>query len=839
VTIVGIDLGTTHSVVAAVVDGVPRVLQDANGDALVPSVVHFPEQGPPVVGRAAVAARQRDPANTFFSTKRLLGLPFTAPEVSAARAKFPFDVTDGPSNTVLARARGKFYTLPEISASILAYVKNLAGRALGETVTQAVITVPAHFNELQRASTKVAARVAGLEVVRMLNEPTAAALAYGLGLERRQRVVVYDLGGGTFDCTVLDLDGSVFEVLATGGDSYLGGDDIDALIVDRMVARLYEQEWVDVRTRTDLMEKLRAGAEALKKTLSTEEAASVTLDGVIAQKPFLFQFSRAELEALAVPLVDRTLRVTETALREAQLSATSVDHVILVGGSSRLPLVRARVAAFFGKRPLAEIDPDIVVAVGAAIQASLLADPSRAAPIPPPPRPFTVQASPKRSPAQAALEQEDEPTNFDKKNPIYGSPNRPSTPPQHGSLPPGPFGAVDEPPELAAPRRSSMPPPLPLPLRPSHAATAPPPQAFAFPAPAPVPQFGAPPSVAPASTPTLPSQASPAFGADLRATSNALFSPFNSPQAPVRPGSVPVRAPDGRELNGPDRTQPLPAQAALRSPDRTQKLPSQPPPPPGQSWAPGSGPTPAYIGQAPMTPNAAGNLRDLYLPAVAPNQPQAPFERAQPPVFPGDLAFPPPRPQASPGTNESFAPGSGPTPAFIAPAPARVPNADWTSPISTQSLAALAPGAAQPVLVDVTPRALVVETVGGFVDLVVPRNARIPCERKRSFTTATDGQTVVRIRIAQGEGATFSGNTVLGEVLLEGIRPAIRGEVQINVTFEVDQDGTLRVRATEEGSGREARVSLRLQGIADDDEIEEMSRKLQAPNIGRSVPPPF
>ena len=182
-TIVGIDLGTTHSVVAAVVDGVPRVLQDANGDALVPSVVHFPEQGPPVVGRAAVAARQRDPANTFFSTKRLLGLPFTAPEVSAARAKFPFDVTDGPSNTVLARARGKFYTLPEISASILAYVKNLAGRALGETVTQAVITVPAHFNELQRASTKVAARVAGLEVVRRLNEPTAAALAYGLGLE--------------------------------------------------------------------------------------------------------------------------------------------------------------------------------------------------------------------------------------------------------------------------------------------------------------------------------------------------------------------------------------------------------------------------------------------------------------------------------------------------------------------------------------------------------------------------------------------------------------------------------------------------------------------------------
>jgi molecular chaperone DnaK len=473
-------------------------------------------------------------------------------------------------------ARGQAYTLPEISAFVLKRARQVAESAMGEAVDAAVITVPAHFNELQRASTKVAGRVAGLEVLRILNEPTAAALAYGFGEGRSERVAVYDFGGGTFDCSLLDLTGSVFEVLATAGDTFLGGDDIDNAIADAMGSAFLAQHRYDLRTDPQAFERVRAAAEELKKDLSVKGLGEAFLPdiahGMSGRKLDLrFGMTQAELDALATPFVDRTLQVTEEALRVAGLSPASFDRVILVGGSTRMPLVRRRVEGYFGVPVLDSINPDEVVAIGAAVQAAALVDPTRRQSIPPPPRPSSLPA-----------------------------------------------------------RRISSP--------------------------------LAPPSSAPASAPT---------GTNRKA---------------IRP-----------------------------------------------SEAPGS-----------AAPLANRLLR------------------------------------------------SDAEPRSARPTPTRH---------------------SAPVLVDVTPRALVVETVGGFCDTVIPRNAKIPCEHTRVFTTGRDLQTHVHVRVAQGEAQYFKDNTCLGELELSGLRSAPRGEVAMTVTFELDANGSLQVHAIDTLSGSEARAVMKLVAV--------------------------
>ncbi|MDP9149630.1 MAG: Hsp70 family protein [Myxococcota bacterium] len=569
--VVGIDLGTTNTVVACLRGGRVSVLADEQGRRLLPSVVSFGPGGEVLVGQAAKDRRVLDAANTIASVKRLIGRAWTGDDPLRARQRLAFDVTADAQDGLLVTARGQTYTVPEISALVLRRAKEIAERALGEAVDRAVITVPASFNELQRAATKVAGRVAGLDVLRIINEPTAAALAYGFGRSVKERIAVYDFGGGTFDCTLLDLSGNVFEVLATAGDSFLGGDDIDLAIAERMADAVLHSYHYDPRADANRFELLRVAGEALKVMLSTLETATTRLAatgiGVGGARLDLdFALTRAELEALARPLVERTFAVCEEALSMSRMPVSVFDKVILVGGSTRVPLVRQRVEEFFGSPPLDRVNPDEVVAVGAAIQAAALTESTRRRSIPPPPAPG---------------------------------------------------------------RRSSG-------------------------APSPLPAAS------------------------------------GGPVSTLRPASAPT-----------------PQVGAVRT---------------------------------------AASSREAY----------------------------------------------------------------------------------PPVLVDVTPRALCVETAGGWCDVIVQRNAKIPCERSRAFTTSSDMQTLVRVRVAQGEDALFRHNTYLGEVELSDLRPAARGEVALHVSFEVDESGTLNVKATEVSSGREARATLQLVGIASAQSIETMRRRTAA-----------
>jgi molecular chaperone DnaK len=604
--VLGIDLGTTNTVVATVRGGRVHVLGDELGRRLLPSVVSFQPDGEVLVGHAAKDRRVIDGENTVSSVKRLLGRSWRSPEIEQARMRFAFVLKEGPSHEPRIAARGHEYTLSEISGFVLRRAKKIAEMALGESSERAVITVPANFNELQRAATKVAGSVAGLDVLRIVNEPTAAALAYGLEGATEERIAIYDFGGGTFDCTLLDLSGSVFEVLATAGDTYLGGDDIDLVIAERMAHAFSMAYRQDLHADPQAFERLRVAAESIKIELSARERANVRLRAAAlgsragSASDVDFVLTRAELESLATPLVDRTFAVCEEALAIADLPVTAFDRVVLVGGSTRIPFVRRLVEEFFQKAPLDRVNPDEVVAVGAAVLATALTDTSRAQAIPLPPSPAS-----RRSPAS----DDDEVT-----------------------------VATDLTLLLAEREKTRSTPPL-----------------------------------------YVPSSGTPPLG---------IIAPSSAPQRP-----------------------------------------------------------------------AAGTL--------------------PPPVAP--------------------------------PEPRRRP---------------------MPVLVDVTPRALVVETAGGFCDTIVQRNAKIPCERTRAFTTSADKQTLVRVRVAQGEDPSFSRNTFLGEVELAGLRPAPRGEVVIQVRFEVDESGTMKVLATDASTGREAHATLQLVGISGAESVEAMRARQSEMPIG-------
>ncbi|MBI2389535.1 MAG: Hsp70 family protein [Deltaproteobacteria bacterium] len=531
---VGIDLGTTNTVVAAVVDGTARVLSDDAGDRLIPSVVAFPPNGGVLVGRRARERRRIDAQNTIHSVKRLIGRAWSSEEVVRARTYLPFDLKEGAHGLPLVVSRGRTFDLHTISAFVLQRAKKLAEKVLGGTVDAAVITVPASFNDRQRAATKAAGSEAGLRVLRILNEPTAAALAYGLGRTSpgaHERVAVYDLGGGTFDLTLLDLSSNVFEVLGTAGDSFLGGDDLDLLIVDELRAEILKQTRFDPRGDVQVMERLSTDAEQVKIALSDREEVEITFrdlaafaDGHPIGATILVR--RASFERLAAPLVERSIEVCREALAVAKLGIGDFGDVLLVGGSTRIPLVRRKIEQFFQRPPRTDLDPDEVVAIGAAIQADALVRHER---------------------------------------------------PEHGE-----------------------------------------------------------------------------------------------------PRSESARTASGR---------------------RNPALPS---------------------------------------------------------AFPG-------RAQR-----------------------------------------------AGPLLVDVTPLTLGVETVSGFVEPVIERNTAVPCSQTRIFTTAKDGQGAITVRVFQGEGRSLGENVLLGELSLDGLREARRGEVQVEVTFALDADGILQVSARDPETARAVSATLKV-----------------------------
>ncbi len=653
--VLGIDLGTTNSAVAAAVDGRVIVLPDAEGNKLFPSVVSFHPNGDVLAGYAARERRLVDAANTIYSVKRLIGRPFKSEEVRRATSRLPFAFEEGPTGGALVVARGETYTLPEISAFVLRGVRAQAEEALKVACKRAIITVPANFNELQRSATKAAGRVAGLDVLRILNEPTAAALAYGCGgRPARERIAVYDLGGGTFDVTILELAGDVFEVVATAGDTFLGGDDLDVILADEMVLAFLAQHRYDTRNDGQAYERLRAAAEWAKCQLSTTVDVELTIEELAygqggASLNLNYRLGRSRLDELARPVVTRTFDVCEEAMRLAGMRPTQLDQVILVGGGTRMPLVRSMVKHYFGREPLANIDPDLVVAQGAAIQGAALA---------------------------GAQERE------------------------------------------------------------------------------------------PAAGPT-------AIG---RVALKRIAAPAKQPTAvhvPAGPAFQPKRAAPPPAASTLSQAVPLPIPSRMDPPALPKGLPVP------------SLPLPVSVGD-----DASGTLLDV-------------------PDF--DL----------PDIASLAAPLGAGDPGSLDGGPMGLP------PPSVADVIALPAGGA-PLLLDVTPQALRIETVAGFTEVIIERNAAIPVEQSRMFSTSQDFQQAVRARVCQGESRKLVENQELGAVELVGLEPAPRGKTKIEVTFLMDADGTLQVRARDVRTGVEQRIRINLVGAVQDDEIARMQQRQQA-----------
>lgn len=688
---IGIDLGTTNTVVAAVVDGVAVTLEDEQHRRLLPSVVSFHPSGTVLVGDAARERRLIDPENTIFSIKPLIGRPFDSDEVNVARGRFPFQFGEGAKNTTMVVARDVAYALPEISAFVLRRAKAIAEHALGGPVDRAVITVPANFNDLQRASTKIAGKLAGLEVLRILNEPTAAALAYGQSIAKAEKIAVYDLGGGTFDVTLLDLTGNVFEVLATAGDTTLGGDDIDRLVADHMCLEVIKRFNYDPRSSPVTYARLRFMAEEIKKKLSTTMSVEQDISGIGYTEggvpiTMSMSVSRADIERIAQPLIERTISVATQSIEIIGMHPKDFDRVILVGGSTRMPLAARLVEKLFNQPPHLKVNPDEVVALGAAIQAHAL-------------------------------------------NRSKGAPKRKSG---HDQLAQAQNAAAQAAMQVDVPRAGAVPQGV------EHAST---PAYIEFSKAAAVITFSPP--------PPPPAGAVP-----------ALAIPAKKPPPPL-PQKGPARAIEG-----------TPLRAELSEPPPAGPLPARRSAPPGAIDA--SSPEP-------------GNIAISF--------PPAPDLGAI--VAGGDLFPEVPEGAQRPLTNESFARGSA---------------------IETASNA--------PLLIDVTPMSLRIETVGGYSDVLIRANSPVPCEKARTFLTASDNQTVVFIRVAQGESTRFAENTRLGELELSGLKPAARGEVKILVTFELDADGILNVRAKDKDTDRETKATMRLAGTSTDAaEMDAMAQR--------------
>jgi len=373
--IIGIDLGTTNSVVAVMEGSAPKVLINSSGSRLTPSVVGFTDKGERLVGQIARHQQVTNPENTVFSIKRFMGRRHN--EVAAEEKIVPYKITGASDELVKVNVRGKEYTPPEISAMILQDLKKTAEDYLGEKVTKAVITVPAYFNDSQRQATKDAGKIAGLEVERIINEPTAAALAYGLEKKKNEKVAVFDFGGGTFDISILDIGDNVFEVLSTNGDTHLGGDDLDAVLINYLADEFKKTEGIDLREDAMAHQRLKEAAEKAKCELSSQLESTVNLPFITADasgpKHMQITITRSKFESLVEPILERLKDPCYKALDDAKLKASDIAEVLLVGGSTRIPKVQQIVKEIFGKEPNKSINPDEVVALGAAIQGAVLA----------------------------------------------------------------------------------------------------------------------------------------------------------------------------------------------------------------------------------------------------------------------------------------------------------------------------------------------------------------------------------------------------------------------------------------------------------------------------------
>ncbi|MBV8757996.1 MAG: Hsp70 family protein [Deltaproteobacteria bacterium] len=812
--IVGIDLGTSNTVVAhADAAGQVRVLADDAGYKIHPSVVSFHPNGGVVVGAPAKQRKVIDPKNTIFSVKRLIGRTYGSPEVQTAKTRMPYEIKEGTNEQPMIVTRGGEFAVPEISAIVLDHAKNIASRVL-PSVGRSVITVPASFTDAQRSATATAGAIAGLTVVRVLNEPTAAALAYGNARNLNQIIAVYDFGGGTFDITILKLADQVYEVLGTAGDTFLGGDDLDERLVDRMVEKFLLENRIDLRSNEVSMMRLRAVAEQTKIELSRRSRAVVRIDEIAygaKGKPLDLQIeiTRDEFVRQVADIIDRTFPVCEEALRFASLDITGINDVILVGGTTKIPYVRDQVSRFFARAPRTDVNPEDAVAMGAALQATALERILRKTPTRPGMPVVKVEPAPTTPQEEDTQTGTHEDTFGGETIPLPEVPVDPAD--ELELLPPGPqprgakrqtagYAArpageysvkrgetattVDRVDERTPPPQAPPPPPVAQPLArmtksgmQPRIATSPP----------------VPPAAPSAKTmmidPGTARDPNPRAGEIGASQPTLVFDPEPSPGATAK-GMPPAPNPTQRDLTAP--AAPTTARGmASAVPSTTQRglpiasPPAPPPMPPPRKTAPSSPP--------PLVPSAPPSAPTMY-PASAPTQyPQAV----------------PQQPLASPLTPQ-------PTPLPEVPAAGMLPQ---TYPVM--------PKAPAPVVLDVTPRGLGIATVAGYCEELIRRNSRVPAEMKRLFTTSRDQQRSVRILVCQGESRKLDDNVVLGDLRLENLPPRPRGETSIEVTFMLDASGILQVSARDSQTGQEQHATLDLVGAMPEADVAAGRDRLQ------------
>jgi molecular chaperone DnaK len=769
--IIGIDLGTSNTVVAVTGDdGQPRVLPDDNGYKIQPSVVSFHPNGSVIVGAEAKQRRIIDPRNTVYSVKRLIGRPFKAKEIATAQARMPFTIKEGVNQQPVIVTRAGEFAIPEISAIVLDHVRNIAKKQLGQDVHRAVVTVPANFVDSQRSATATAGAIAGLTIVRVLNEPTAAALAYGHLHQLNRRIAVFDFGGGTFDITVLNLEDQVYEVLGTAGDTFLGGDDIDERLVEHMAQVFLEQSRVDLREHELAMMRLRAVAEQTKIELSRRTRAIVKIDEIAygpggAPLDLQLEITRDELIGKTRDIIERAFPVCEEALRVASLRVGDVDDVVLVGGTTKIPYVRERVAAFFGKQPRTDVNPEEAVAIGAALQAESLQrllgggrrQTARSAAAPPgsplPPRPPTAP-------------------------PPMGSPGRTTAP----RIATDPMTT----PEATTPevKRTTAPMGVPVQARTRTERVAAPGEA--------VDRIPGIPGVRPGTAPGV------AGAAPLGRITRPGAAPAPPPPAaalgrtmmgvPAGPGAQPPGQPPGQDETF----------------DESTDLRTNPAHRPGSK---GGG----AVGAADADADADADeitLMPAQMPTMMMDGGPAAQAQAQAPTLHGAMS---PLPPAGPSQAPTLMGAQAPT-------MTGVPSMAMGGPM---------PRAAAPTVVDVTPRGLGIGTVAGYCEELIRRNSRVPTEIKRNFTTSRDKQQSVRIRVCQGESRRIDDNLILGDLVLDGLEPRPRGETTIEVTFTIDHSGILQVRARDARTGREQRASLDILGAQSAAEVDKAKNRLR------------
>ncbi len=817
--IVGIDLGTSNTVVAhADATGIAVVLADANGHKIAPSVVSFHPNGGVVVGAAAKQRKVIDPKNTIYSVKRLIGRSYNSREVQTAKQRSPFQIKEGANQLPLIVTRGGEFAVPEISAIVLDHAKNVATQALQTDVSRAVVTVPASFNDAQRSATATAGSIAGLTVVRVLNEPTAAALAYGNTRNLKETIAVYDFGGGTFDITILKLEDQVYEVLGTSGDSFLGGDDLDERIVDRMVDKFLSEHRVDLRTNEVSMMRLRAVAEQTKIELSRRSRAVVRVDEIAygpKGKPLDLQIEirREEFVSQVSDIIDKTFPVCEESLKLAGLTIDQINDVILVGGTTKIPYVRDQVTKFFARTPRTDVNPEDAVAVGAGLQAAALErilkgkSPSQAAV----PASFADEDSfggdgigetATYAREDLTLDHEDTQTRPEPKVlPVAARPiDRPVERGKHHDV----FEALTpQPPPPNAPvigRITKVKPPartvVGMPIVGAPPATPP-----ATPKTARLATVQRPPAVpaAPPQAKTLmierPSSQHSTVIVDTDALSPAATAPgmgmrgdehldldddFGFPNLTTDKGFIdlddmsPSTTARGFDAPAPQTTPVMPAQ---RPPQPRSASPSQSPH--MRTLTPGAIPAPR--GASPSTPPPSQFKSTL-----------TPEEKPRPPA---------PSPFPAPVM-----------PLEHMPMPSSVRNAPPTSPV----------------VLDVTPRGLGIGTVAGFCEELIRRNSRVPTEMRKLFTTSRDDQDAVRIIVVQGESRRMQQNTVIADLRLERLPRRPRGETSIEVTFMLDANGILQVSARDAQTGQEQRASLDIIGTIPQEDVSASRERLQA-----------